>query len=58
MKNLLKFTFVTLALDLCFACFLTSCGEQGGTIVVKNNFSFEQNVKVYSGYSGGIGFFI
>ena len=48
MKNLLKFVFV--ALSLCFMCFLTSC-EVGGTIIVKNNYSTDKNVTVYSDFT-------
>jgi hypothetical protein len=48
MKNLLKFVFV--ALSLCFMFLLTSC-EFGGTIVVKNNYSTDKDVTVYSGFT-------
>ena len=49
MKNLSKFVFV--ALSLCFISFLTSCGKYGGTIIVKNNYSTDKTVTVYSNFS-------
>ena len=48
MRNILKFIFV--ALFLCFVSLLTSC-ESGGTIVVKNNYSTDKNVTVYSDFT-------
>jgi len=48
MKNLFKFVFV--ALFLCFMALLTSC-EYGGTIIVKNNYSTDKDVTVYSDFS-------
>jgi hypothetical protein len=46
MKYLLTFVFITLT--LCFICILISCGEYGGTIVVKNNYPEDKTVTVYS----------
>ena len=48
MDNLPKFVFV--ALSLCFISFLTSCGEYGGTIIVKNNYSTTKTVSLYSNF--------
>jgi hypothetical protein len=47
MKHSGKFVFMVLA--LCFA--VTSCGEKGGTLIVKNNYTDDKSVAVYSGYS-------
>jgi len=49
MKNIFKFTFVILT--ICFIAFLFSCGEYGGTIIVKNNYSEDKIVTVYSEFS-------
>jgi hypothetical protein len=47
MKNLLKF----IALALCLLPFITSCGESGGTIIVKNTYDTDEIVTVYSDFS-------
>jgi len=46
MKNIFKFVFVILA--ICFIASLISCGEHGGIIIVKNNYSEDKTVTVYS----------
>jgi hypothetical protein len=38
-----------------FIFLLSSCGEHGGIIVVKNNYSHSLNVTVYSKFSRSIG---
>jgi hypothetical protein len=48
MKNSGKFG-VALVLALCFA--VTSCGEKGGTLIVKNNYTDDKSVAVYSDFS-------
>jgi hypothetical protein len=45
MKNLLKFVLLSF-----FVSFLSSCGEAGGTIIVKNSGSAEKIVTVYSDF--------
>jgi len=49
MKNIFKFVLVILT--VCFTVFLNSCGECGGTIIVKNNYSEDKIVTVYSKFS-------
>jgi hypothetical protein len=54
MKILIK--KLILVLILCLIFIHVSCGEFGGTIIIKNNYSEEKTVRVYSEYSGGIVF--
>lgn len=49
MKKFYKFAFVILA--LIFMSSLISCFEIGGTIIVKNNYSNDKEVTVYSDFS-------
>jgi len=49
MKDIFKFVFVILT--VCFIAFLFSCKEHGGTIIVKNNYSEDKIVTVYSEFS-------
>jgi len=49
MKNLFK--LVIIAFFSCFMAFFISCSESGGTIIIKNNYSEEKTVTVYSDFS-------
>jgi hypothetical protein len=55
MKNRNRFFwFITLAVILtCFTAFLTSCGPQGGTIIVENNFDDAKMIEVVKGKRSG-----
>jgi len=49
MKNIKKLAFI--AFFICFGVLFISCSEQGGTIIIKNNYSEEKSVTIYSDFS-------
>jgi hypothetical protein len=54
MKNVLKWAFAVLA--LCLIASLSSCGRIGGTIIVKNNYSRDKEITIYSDFKEPNGF--